>query len=240
MGVEVEVDATARATRHDGATASDPPNHTPDAPDAIDRADILAAQQDPAAFAPLYERYAPAVRGYCLRRLGEPEAAADAASQVFIRALQRLDTYRPSQAGASTVRSWLFAIAHNTVVDTHRRNAVRNHRSLDEAPAFRDGPAAGDRLVATDRTTDPEDQALARETVARVRHALTRLPERQRQIVELRMAGLTGAEIASVLGMTPGAVKAAQFRAFGTLRPLLDDTASLPPRTEADDATPRP
>ncbi|MGC4105220.1 MAG: sigma-70 family RNA polymerase sigma factor [Thermomicrobiales bacterium] len=228
-------DAIARVTQHVRLVA---PTDAPDAPDAIDRADILAAQRDPAAFAPLYERYAPAVRGYCLRRLGDPEAAADAASLIFVRALQRLDTFQPNRTGTSTVRSWLFAIAHNTIVDTHRRNAFRAHRSLDAPSAARDGPTPADRLATTDRTTDPEDRALARETVERVRAALTRLPERQRQIVELRMAGLTGGEIASVLGMTPGAVKAAQFRAFGTLRPLLDDTAPIIPTPEAADATP--
>ena len=127
-------------------------------------------------------------------------------------------------------------------MDTHRRNAFRNHRSLDrpirDAPGPRDGPTHAERLVATDRSTDPEDQALAHETVERVRNAPSHLPERQRQIVELRMVGLTGGEIASVLGMTPGAVKAAQFRAFGTLRPLLDDSAPIIATPEDADATP--
>lgn len=219
-------------TAADGDTDGSPrdrPEPPPLDQDSLDRAVILAALDDPDAFAPLYERYAPAIGGYCLRRLGDPEAAADATSLIFVRALQRLDTFRPGQA--STVRSWLFAIAHNTVVDTHRRNVFRLHRtrSLDRPDRgdanTRDRTSPVERLVAADRTTDPEDLAIARETIVYVRNALARLPERQRQIVELRMAGLSGIEIASVLGMTIGAVKSAQFRAFGTLRPLLDDSS---------------
>jgi RNA polymerase sigma-70 factor (ECF subfamily) len=241
------VDATARATEHFRPDTSLTPPAVPcenpthhGAPD--DLAVILAAQRDPAAFAPLYERYASAINGYCLRRLGDQEAAADATSQIFVRALQRLETFRPSPASTSTVRSWLFAIAHNTVVDTHRRNVFRLHRSLDrparDPSGSRDGPSSGERLAATDHAADPEEQALARETIDRVRQALTHLPERQRQVVELRLAGLTGAEIAAVLGMTLGAVKAAQFRAFGTLRPLLDDMhAPAPTQPESADAS---
>lgn len=226
--------------------ASVPPSDAPDAPDAPDDlAILLATQRDPSAFAPLYERYAPAVHGYCLRRLGDADAAADATSQIFVRALQRLDTFRPSPA--STVRSWLFAIAHNTVVDTHRRNVFRRQRSrsLDQpyrdASGSRDGTdqnhSPGERLVATDPTTNPEEQALAAEAISCVRQALLHVPERQRQIMELRMAGLTGDEIAAVLGMTLGAVKSAQFRAFGTLRPRLDEfrDADGTPRTPAED-----
>lgn len=194
------------------------------AEDVRDRAIMRAARNDPAAFAPLYEHYHPAIRAYCFRRLGDPEAAADAAVDTFVRALQRLDTFHPSET--STVRAWLFAIAHNTVVDTHRRNVFRRQRtsSLDQpASTTGDSPTQGDRLIATDPLSAPEAHAIAGETISRVREALQHLPERQRRIVELRLAGLTGDEIATVLGMTLGAVKAAQFRAFGTLRPILDD-----------------
>lgn len=73
-----------------------------------DLAIVARAQRDPAAFAPLYQRYEPIVRGYCQRRLGDPEVAADATSRVFIRVLQALPNFRPDPSrSGSTFRSWL-------------------------------------------------------------------------------------------------------------------------------------
>lgn len=193
----------------------------PDAPDAPDDLSIVVrAQQDPAAFAPLYERYEPIVRGYCQRRLGNPEVAADAASRTFIRALQALPAFRPDPSRqGSTFRSWLFTIARHVVIDVHRRD--RNHPSLDQPG--RDGIPLGESAIAIDPSATPEDIAITNDLGNQLRDALARLPERQRQIVELRLAGLTGAEIAASLGMSLSAIKSAQFRAYTTLRTLLDD-----------------
>jgi DNA-directed RNA polymerase specialized sigma24 family protein len=55
-----------------------------------------------------------------------------------------------------------------------------------------------------------------------VRALLAQLPPDQRQILELRLAGLTGPEIAAALGRSLGAVKIAQVRAFARLRATLD------------------
>ncbi len=84
---------------------------------AGDEAELVArAQREPQAFAPLYARYAEPVYRYCYRRLGSPEAAADATSQTFAQALAALPRYR-----AGSFRAWLFAIAANVVADAHRR-----------------------------------------------------------------------------------------------------------------------
>jgi DNA-directed RNA polymerase specialized sigma24 family protein len=56
-----------------------------------------------------------------------------------------------------------------------------------------------------------------------VRALLLRLPPDQRRILELRLAGLTGPEIAAVLGKRLGAVKVAQSRAIARLRQILAD-----------------
>ena len=73
--------------------------------------------------------------------------------------------------------------------------------------------------------------ALDSEARARVRALLDRLPERQRRIVELRMSGLNGIEIADALQMSHAAVKSAQFRAYSSLRELLqtESAESFPP-----------
>jgi RNA polymerase sigma-70 factor (ECF subfamily) len=55
---------------------------------------IAAAQRDRRAFAPLYARYALPIYRYCYRRLGNHEAAEDATSQTFVKALDALDRFR--------------------------------------------------------------------------------------------------------------------------------------------------
>ena len=109
----------------------DDPESSPAPSDQNDELAIIErAKTDPHAFAPLYQRYAPIVHAYCLRRLGHPEAAADATSQIFTKALTGLQRFTPDPARAgSTFRSWLFTIAHNVVIDTRRRH--RGHLSLD-------------------------------------------------------------------------------------------------------------
>jgi len=62
------------------------------------------------------------------------------------------------------------------------------------------------------------ERSEARETL---RDALAQLPEEQRRIVELRLSGLNGVEIAAVLEKTHAAIKSSQFRAYARLRELL-------------------
>jgi RNA polymerase sigma-70 factor (ECF subfamily) len=167
------------------------------------------AQTDPQAFATLYLRYVDPIHAHCFWRLGDRDAAEDATSQIFTQALAGLARF---DAQRGSFRSWLYTIAHHVVVD-HYRKAPR--------AGTLDGAA---ELPATDRS--PEDHALAIEQERSLHAALDALPARERQVVELRLAGLTGAEIGTVLGCRTGAVGIAQFRAVRKLRALLavDDT----------------
>ncbi len=165
---------------------------------------VRRAKTDPRAFAPLYARYFDGVYRYCYRRLGNPDAAADAAALVFARALAALPRYRDD---APSFRSWLFAIAHNAITDDLR--ARRPVASLDAAA---DMPAL---------SPSPEDEVLRNETNLRVRALLAELPPEQRHVLELRLAGLTGPEIAASLNRSLGSVKIMQVRAFARLRASL-------------------
>lgn len=161
----------------------------------------VSAQADPRAFAPLYHRYADPVYRYCYRKLGHPEIAADAAAQVFVQALAALPQYRSQ---GNSFRAWLFTIAHNVIVDQFRaRRPV--------SPI-----TAASHLHSSDPS--PEETLLRREAGSTLRALLATLPTEQRQILELRLAGLTGGEIATVLGRSPGAVRVAQMRAIVRLR----------------------
>ncbi len=66
----------------------------------------------------------------------------------------------------------------------------------------------------------PEEALLRLDAGVTVRTLLATLPDEQRQILELRLAGLTGGEIATVLGRSPGAVRVAQVRAIARLREM--------------------
>ncbi len=171
---------------------------------SADEAFVRAARSDLAAFAPLYDRYHDAIYGYCLRRLGHREAAGDATSLTFTRAMTALHRFQ-----GGSFRAWLFAIAHNVVIDATRRR--RFHDDIDAA-----GPIA-------DRQPSPEDRAVASDQRRRLTEELARLTNDQRNVVELRVAGLTGPEVAAALGLSLGAVKSLQFRAYARLRTLLRD-----------------
>ena len=157
------------------------------------------------ALCPLFD---PVYR-YCYRRLGHPEAAADATSHVFTKALAALPGYRED---APSFRSWLFAIAHNVITDDLR--ARRPIAPIDEAA----------HIAATGPS--PEDVVLTGEAGRTVHTLLAQLPPDQRQILELRLAGLTGPEIAAALGRSLGAVKIAQVRAFARLRATFDSSSA--------------
>ncbi len=187
-----------------------------------DRDLVERAQRDPAAFAALYERYRQAIYVDCFRRLGTPEAADDAASIIFMKTFTALPRFRPDRNRSGqplrplrTFRSWLFAIAHNVVVDTWRRD--RRHVPLD---------GASDAVLAphlVDASGSPEDVVLGAEAARQVMALLAQLPERQRAGVELRLAGLSTGEVAHALGLSIPATKSLQFRAYRTLRDLLRD-----------------
>lgn len=161
---------------------------------------VALARVDPAAFALLYRRYIDTVYRYCVHRLGTREQAEDATSQIFLKALAALPSHRPG----GSFRGWLFTIAHNVITDTYR--AKRMHWPLTDA------------LEHPDHEPSPEEQAIGLIERDEVRAMLLMLPTDQRRVMELRLAGLTGNEIAEALGKNLGAVKMAQSRAIARLK----------------------
>lgn len=176
---------------------------------ASDEALVIAAQADPAAFAALYLRYVDLVYRFCYRRLGERTAAEDATSRIFERSLRALPRYR-----AGSFRSWLFTIARNTITDLYR--SERADRKEYRIP---------DTWDMRDERPGPERQSIDADDARYVRGLLTRLTDDQRQVIELRLAGLTDSEIATVLGRSRGSVRTIQFRAIQKLRALIAQEA---------------
>jgi len=169
-----------------------------------DTALALRARTDPAAFGMLYERYLDRIYAYLRARTSSAEDAANLTQQVFLRAFDALDQYRPRRASFAT---WLFRIARNTATDAYRRQ--KSTVAWDLLPAALQ-PIAGD---------DPESSALRRETQDRLRIVLGACDEGTREVLALRYgAGLSVAETAAIVGKSEAAVKKQLTRALRALK----------------------
>lgn len=170
---------------------------------------VKIARTDPAAFSTLYQRYVDPIYRFCLVRLGDRQAAEDATSETFTKALSNLNSFR-----GGSFRAWLFRIAHNAVVDSVRKR--RPSAPFDQAGNVADGERS------------PEELAVVQSEVDRLRLALDSLSEDQQIIIELGLAGWTGAEIAEATGKSAGNVRIIRYRAMQRLTDILN-----PPATES-------
>jgi len=175
---------------------------------SVDRAAVARTLVEPDAFSILYRKYGSDVYRYCYRRLEDREAAEDVTSHIFMSAFAALPTL-----GDRPFRPWLFAIARNAMIDRYRR------RGPVEMPFA----ALDDRA---DSAVSPEEIAIDRENATAIRRLFDQLSERDRQIVELRLAGLTGLEVAAAMQCSHAVVRTAQHRAFGKIRALLAEAES--------------
>ena len=164
------------------------------------------------AFNALVEHYQRSLYNFCLRLLGAPQPAEDAAQDAFIAAFRRLDTFR-----GGSFRAWLFRIAANACYDEMRRRRARPSVSLDIPSGYDDRPH--DR-PDTGPTLDDHVQ---RQELARCLHeALASLPPDQRLAAVLcDVQGLPYEEIAQVMGVSLGTVKSRISRARARLRKAL-------------------
>ncbi len=164
---------------------------------------------DGEAFGRLVARHERSVYGLCLRLLGQPEDARDAAQEAFVRAYESLRGYDPSLA----FRPWLLRIARNRCLDLRRRARVRPAlRSLDDDGS--EGREAPDPEAVT------ADEGLVRaESRRRLEAAIARLPADQREALLLfHQEQLSYREIAAVLEVPQGTVMTWLHRARKRLR----------------------
>lgn len=181
----------AEGQQLDSLASRAPPNPT----DSDDAALVAQARSDRREFAALYDRYVSLIYRYCLVRLGNRQEAEDVTSEVFLKAFTRLDSFRGQNFSA-----WLYRIAHNAVVD--RLRSRRQHAPLDDI-----------QLTGTS-----EQGAQNRVEQELLRQHVSALPEDQRSVVELRLAGWTDRRTAEALGKSVDAVKKLHFRAVRRLR----------------------
>lgn len=161
---------------------------------------------DLSAFGEIYRILSAPLLSYLRTQVRNREDAEDLLGQIFIEAMRGIDRF---EGGPGEFRAWLFRIGRDRAIDLARRLARRPEDPLETAPVR---PA--DTL--TDRTAL---KAIEREQVWQ---AVARLPEAQREVIALRLgAGLSGTEIAKILGKQINAIKALQHRALQNLARML-------------------
>jgi RNA polymerase sigma factor (sigma-70 family) len=166
----------------------------------------LAARADDGALAELYERFGHVAYGLALRVVRDPALAEDAVQEAFLAVWRTAARFVPERAKAST---WILTLVHRRAVDVVRREQPRRTEPIEVAPQ------------ASANVT--EDEAWLRLQRARVQDALRRLPDQQREALELAYyGGFTQSELADRLGEPLGTIKSRMFAGLARLRELLD------------------
>lgn len=156
----------------------------------------------------LYDAHVDRVFRLCYRLAdGDASRAEDFAQETFVRAFDRLDSFR----GESALATWLHSIAVSVALNGMRRVRRWNEREV----ALDDVPGAG----AADRHADPDLKT-------KLRRAIAALPEHYRVVfVMYDMEGYTHEEIGAVLNVPAGTSKARLSRARARLREALAEFA---------------
>jgi len=180
----------------------------------LDAAVAQAVAGDRNALREVVEIIRPIVVRYVRARVGAAErsglSADDVAQEVCLAAIQALPRY---QDQGRPFLAFVYGIASHKVADAHRA-AARNRSEPTEVVPERYSLDAG-----------PEQMALQSDSAARMNRLLAVLPEKQREILTLRIVvGLSAEETAEAVGSTPGAVRVAQHRALARLKSEISGT----------------
>ena len=162
---------------------------------------------DPHSVSAVHSRYFPELYRYIHYRMGDPMAAEDLASEVFLRLLEAVHTNRGTR---ENLRGWLMGTASNLVNDHFRETYSRPTASLDE------------RVESNGPSTD--DAVERSETGQALQSAMARLTQEQQHVLALRFGGgLSLEQTASAMGKNANAVKALQFRALASLKRAMEE-----------------
>lgn len=167
-----------------------------------------ARDGDRAALDALLVAYQPMIYRYCLARLGDREAAQDVTQETLIAIVEGLSRQRSQDRSFA---AYAVGVASTKIGEAWRRSTQWRECGVDVL------------ANSTDPRLTPDDRVVVSEEIGRAMALLRELPGAQREIVLLRLVGLTADEVAAVVGMTPGAVRVAQHRALTKMRRALRD-----------------
>lgn len=144
---------------------------------------------------------------FAFRSLGDRGLAEEAVQETFVRAWQAADRFDDA---LGSLRTWLFAIVRNVVIDLSRARAVRPALAANEAPS----------IDLTD-LSDDVDRIL---TTWQVEEALRMLSEEHRAaLVEVHYRGRPYQDVAEEIGVPVGTVKSRVYYALKAMRLALEE-----------------
>jgi len=156
-------------------------------------------RHDQQALAEVHDRYFDKLYHYLSYRLGDSEAAADLAGEVFLALIRALKRNNPPK---TSLTGWLYAVARNLAADYIKKQ-------VNTVPLLEDFAADEPSLA---------DQAYLSQLAPTIKAALVKLTEEQQHVIALRFGqGLSLAETAQIMDKSVGAVKALQHRALASL-----------------------
>ena len=172
----------------------------------------LVARGDEVALADLYDRIGRVAYGVAFRVVRDERLAEDAVQEAFLAVWRTAAGFVADRAKAST---WILTLVHRRAVDIVRREQRRRADPLD------------DETAGSATTGSAEEAAWLRFERERVQEALRRLPDAQREAIELAYyGGYSQSELAEKLGQPLGTIKSRMFAGLSRLRELLADSAT--------------
>ena len=169
----------------------------------------------------LFERYSRRVHRFFQHKRLSAEDCYDLTQETFFSVFKGLGDLRQEEA----FEGWLFTVAHNVFGSWIEQGEALKRKahlvSLDHSQTGQeDKPPLAD--ITADPAPDPEDSLLDNEKLEKLHAALTQLPEQMRRCAQLRFVNdLSYQQIAALLGISVGAVKAHLNQARGKLREQL-------------------
>lgn len=174
------------------------------------KAIIYCQKGELTSFTFLYELYVEKIYRFVYFKTWHQETAEDITAQTFLKAMEHMNDY---DLNKGTFSSWLYRIAHNTIVDHYRTTK----KEVDIDTLF--DLSSGENIPA---------QTEVRRALGEVEAYLKKLPADTRELLLMRLwQGLSYQEIAEVTGKSEGALKMAASRALRDLRSSLSTVALL-------------
>ncbi|MBI4835710.1 MAG: sigma-70 family RNA polymerase sigma factor [Candidatus Abawacabacteria bacterium] len=155
------------------------------------------------AFTQYYEQYFQQVYKYVFFRTGKhKDLAFDLTSELFLKALEKFDTYQEAKAD---FKNWIFTIARNHIIDYYR-----SHKEVVDIDALSNILASPETLAS--------ELSLGLDT-AYALYALDYLPPTQQEVLKLKfLSDWSNKEVAHFLNKTEGNVRVLVHRALQTLK----------------------
>jgi RNA polymerase sigma-70 factor, ECF subfamily len=167
----------------------------------------IAEKRDRAAFAALFDAYAPRVKSFMMRKGASSEQAEDLVQETMIAVWSKAQMY---VAERGSVTTWIFTIARNLRIDRLRREKTSLYTDIDDYDAESNEPQQDDALGRLQ-----EDGYVAK--------ALAQIPQEQRELLILSyVEDLPQSEIATRLQIPLGTVKSRMRLAYRRMRKLLE------------------